>query len=83
MRRRQRMGTSAAASCVLLGLVVACTPMVEDPIRVSGSGQAASAAVAGLVGRAAHTATTATTDTVVVAGGCVVDGCTKATASTS
>lgn len=83
MQRRQWVRTgAAAASWVLLGLVVGCTPVRENPIRAPGSGPAASAAAAGLVGRAAHTATTATTNTVVVAGGCVVDGCTQATAST-
>jgi hypothetical protein len=45
------------------------------------SGTADPTAPVSLAGRAAHTATAIAADTVLIAGGCVVDGCAEATAS--
>lgn len=81
MRRSQRW-TAAVLSALLLGAVAGCTPVIEGPVPNPPSDASPPLAAPTLVGRAAHTATTAAADTVVVAGGCVIDGCAEATAST-
>ena len=82
MRRQPRVWMRAGAGCVVLGLLVSCGRAIEEQAPRPEGGLAASVAAPGLVDRAAHTATTATVAAVVVAGGCVVDGCSEATAST-
>lgn len=82
MPRQPRVWVRAAAGCVVFGLLVSCARAMEEQGSRPEGGLGVSAAGPGLVDRAAHTATTATAAAVVVAGGCVVDGCSAATAST-
>ena len=63
-----------------IALLAACTPAV--PLPPSPPVTTTSAPTATLAGRAVHTATPLADGSVLVAGGCDIDGCGRATAST-
>lgn len=71
---------SAAIAGIVLALTACAAPVQTGSPRPAASGLPASLAVVGE--RAAHTATTLPTGELLVAGGCVVDGCRTATADT-
>lgn len=84
MGDRRRAVFGLVLGLVTAGLMAGChtapTPTPTPMDTASSSTQQSSTAEL-LAGRAAHTATATVEDMVVVAGGCVVDGCGEATAS--
>lgn len=71
-------------AAALIAATAACTsrPDVTATPRAEPSSSGIAADLAAVGARAAHTATTLADGTVLVAGGCVVDGCGSATADT-
>ena len=78
MTYRRRLAAGLAGAALLL---LGCTPAASRP-PVPPADPTSSPAAATLAGRAVHTATPLAGGTVLVAGGCDIDGCGRATAST-